>query len=59
MAPAKKAASVDAKPVETTPHTVLSNLRHGGRHYNPGATVELSQEDAAFLIDRKVVEPAK
>lgn len=41
--------------VPTKPYRVVSNLRHNGKHYNPGAKVELTDEHAAPLLKSKVV----
>ena len=53
-------AGKDEKKV-TKAYRVVSNLRHGGKHYNPGTKVELTQEEATFLLDRGVIAeiPAK
>lgn len=50
------AKSEKPEQVETKPYKVISNLRHGGKHYAPGATVELTAKDAATLKALKVIE---
>lgn len=44
--------------MSTRKYTVLSNLSFDGKHYPPGKTVELNDEQAEPLIG-SVVEPAK
>jgi hypothetical protein len=40
-------------------YRVLQALRHNGKHYVAGETVELTREDAKPLLGLKVVEPSK
>lgn len=42
---------------EQTEHTVLQNLRHNGKHYNPKSTVKLTADEAKPLVAAKIVEP--
>jgi hypothetical protein len=35
---------------------VISNLRHGGKHYAPNATVELTAKEAETLKALNVIE---
>lgn len=48
----------DAKPKMKT-YTVLKNLRHDGKGFKPGSTVDLSDKHAEPLLTSKVVELAK
>jgi hypothetical protein len=56
---AAKAPATETTKARTTQHRVLQNLRHNGKHINPGKTVQLTAKDAKILIDRKVVEPIR
>jgi len=43
--------------LEAIKYTVLDLLNHGGRQYEPGDVVELTEQEAAPLISLNVVEP--
>ncbi|MGH2344656.1 MAG: DUF7210 family protein [Chloroflexota bacterium] len=45
------------KKAPTRAHRVLQALRHNGKHYIAGKTVDLTAVQAKDLIERKVVEP--
>jgi hypothetical protein len=53
----KPATAQPAVAAKTKPFRVLQNLRHNGKHYNPGSKVQLAQKEAAELRKRNVVEP--
>ena len=61
LTPSQAAPYLTAKKLaeaELAPHKVLRNLRHDGKGYAPGATVNLHSSDAAPLLKAKVVEAA-
>lgn len=47
-----------AAATETKPYTVRKNLRHDGKGFAPGATVQLTDKDAAPLIRAGIVVAA-
>lgn len=38
-------------------YTVLAPLSHDGKDYAPGKSVDMDEDQAAILIEQKVVEP--
>lgn len=58
MAKKKELSEESGETVSLASHTVVTALRHNGKHYHPQSTVDLSADEAKPLIDAGVVKPA-